>query len=111
MARDLFTSGDAKGLPPRAQLGILGLGGFSANPRGIIMARKGSLEAERQAIAKERQALEAREANLRENEQKASVELMRKSVLGKAPFERVEAFFAALGKLGLDEAEKRLRAS
>ena len=36
---------------------------------------------------------------------------MRKSPLGKAPFERVEAFFAMLGKLGLDEAEKRLSAS
>ena len=52
-------------------------GGFSANPRGIIMARKGSLEAERQAIAKERQALEAREAALRENEQKACAELLK----------------------------------
>ena len=59
----------------------------------------------------ERQALEARETKLRESERAASVELMHKSVLGKAPFERVEAFFAALGKLGLDEAEKRLRAS
>ena len=57
------------------------------------------------------QALEARETKLRESERAASVELMHKSVLGKAPFERVEAFFAALGKLGLDEAEKRLRAS
>ena len=38
-------------------------------------------------------------------------ELLRKSALGKAPFERVEAFFAALGKLGLDEAEKRLAKS
>lgn len=75
------------------------------------MARKGSLEAERQAIAKERQALEARETKLRESERAVSVELMHKSVLGKAPFERVEAFFAALGKLDLDEAEKRLRAS
>lgn len=75
------------------------------------MARKGSLEAERQAIAKERQALEAREAKLRESEQKAAVELMRKSALGKAPLERVEMFFASLGKLGLDEAEKRLRTS
>lgn len=75
------------------------------------MARKGSLEAERQAIAKERQALEAREAKLRTSERAASVELMHKSVLGKAPFERVEMFFAALAKLGLDEAEKRLRAS
>ena len=75
------------------------------------MARKGSLEAERQAIAKERSALEAREAKLRESEQVAMAELLRKSALGEAPFERVEAFFAALGKLGLDEAEKRLRAS
>jgi hypothetical protein len=75
----------------------------------MIMARKGSLEAERQAIARERQALEAREATLRENEQKASAELLKKSALGKAPLERVEAFFAMLGKLGLDEAEKRLR--
>jgi len=83
-------------------------GGFSANPRGIIMARKGSLEAERQAIARERNALEAREAKLRESEQNAMAELLRKSTLGKTPFERVEGFFAALGKLGLDEAEKRL---
>ncbi|MFQ3896844.1 hypothetical protein [Sphingobium sp. R-7] len=101
----------AKGLPLRSLLGILRPGGFSSNPRGINMARKGSLEAERQAIAKERQALEARETKLRESERAATVELMHKSVLGKAPFERVEAFFAALGKLGLDEAEKRLRAS
>jgi hypothetical protein len=72
------------------------------------MARKGSLEAERQAIARERNALEAREAKLRESEQNAMAELLRKSALGKAPFERVEGFFAALGKLGLDEAEKRL---
>ena len=71
------------------------------------MARKGSLEAERQAIAKERNALEAREAKLRESEQNAMAELLRKSALGKAPFERVEGFFAALGKLGLDEAEMR----
>ena len=90
---------------------ILARGRFQHQPRGIIMARKGSLEAERQAIAKERQALEARETKLRESERAASVELMHKSVLGKAPFERVESFFAALGKLGLDEAEKRLRAS
>ena len=90
---------------------ILARGRFQHQPRGIIMARKGSLEAERQAIAKERQALEARETKLRESERAASVELMHKSVLGKAPFERVEAFFAALGKLGLDEAEKRLQAS
>lgn len=55
--------------------------------------------------------METREANLRDSERAASVELMQKSVLGKAPFERVEGFFAALGKLGLDEAEKRLRAS
>lgn len=75
------------------------------------MARKGSLEAERAAIAKERHALETREAKLRESERAASVELMQKSVLGKAPFEMVEGFFAALSKLGLDEAEKRLRAS
>lgn len=75
------------------------------------MARKGSLEAERKAIAKERSALEAREAKLRENEGAAAAELMRKSALGKVPFERVEAFFAMLGKLGLDEAEKRLRTS
>jgi len=75
------------------------------------MARKGSLEAERQAIAKERKALEEREAKLRESERAASVELMHKSVLGKASFERVESFFAALAKLSLDEAEKRLRAS
>ena len=75
------------------------------------MARKGSLEAERKAIAKDRQTLEAREAAFREKEQQASAELMRKSVLGKAPFERVEAFFAQLGKLGLDEAEKRLKIS
>jgi len=101
----------AKGLPLAARLGILRPGGFSTNPRGINMARKGSLEAERQAIAKERQALEARETKLRESERAASVALMHKSVLGKAPFERVEAFFAALAKLGLDEAEKRLRAS
>jgi len=86
-------------------------GGFSANPRGTIMARKGSLEAERQAIARERNALEAREAKLRESEQNAMAELLRKSALGKAPFERVEGFFAALGKLGLDEAEKRLAKS
>lgn len=75
------------------------------------MARKGSLEAERKALAKDRQTLEAREGALREKEQQASAELMRKSVLGKVPFERVEAFFASLGKLGLDEAEKRLRIS
>ena len=75
------------------------------------MARKGSLEAERQAIAKERQALEARETKLRESERAACVERMHKSVLGAAPCVRGEAFFAALGKLGLDEAEKRLRAS
>jgi len=75
------------------------------------MARKGSLEAERRAIAKERQTLEAREAALRDKEQQASAELMRKSVLGRAPFERVEMFFAALSKLGLDEAEKRLKIS
>ena len=75
------------------------------------MARRGSLEAERRAIAKDRDALAAREAKLRDNEQKASIELMRKSPLGKAPFERVEAFFTMLGKLGLDEAEKRLSAS
>lgn len=80
-------------------------------PRGIIMARKGSLEAERAAIAKERQALETREAKLRENEQAAMAELLKKSALGRAPFERVEGFFAALGRLGLDEAEKRLRIS
>ena len=80
-------------------------------PRGIIMARKGSLEAERAAIAKERQALETREAKLRENEQAAMAELLKKSARGKAPFERVEGFFAALAKLGLDEAEKRLRIS
>ena len=49
------------------------------------MARKGSLEAERAAIAKERQALETREAKLRDSERAASVELMQKSVLGKAP--------------------------
>jgi hypothetical protein len=52
-------------------------------------------------------ALETREAKLRESEQNAMAELLRKSALGKAPFERVEGFFAALGKLGLDEAEKR----
>jgi len=75
------------------------------------MARKGSLEAERQAIAKERQVLEAREARLRESERAAGLELMQKSVLGRAPFERVEAFFAALAKLGLDEAERRLKTS
>jgi len=75
------------------------------------MARKGSLEAERNAIAKERQTLEAREAALREKEQQAGVELMRKSPLGKVPFERVEAFFASLAKLGLDEVEKRLKTS
>lgn len=75
------------------------------------MARKGSLEAERQAIAKERQALEVREAKLRESEQVAMAELLRKSQLGKAPFERVEGFFAALARLGLDEAEKRLAKS
>lgn len=75
------------------------------------MARKGSLEAERQAIARERNALEAREAKLRDSEQKASAELLKKSALGKASFERVEAFFGLIGKLGLDEAEKRLRAS
>ena len=75
------------------------------------MARKGSLEAERQAIARERNALEAREAKLRESEQNAMAELLRKSALGKAAFERVEGFFAALGKLGLDEAEKRLAKS
>ena len=56
----------------------MGAGGFSANPRGIIMARKGSLEAERQAIARERNALEAREAKLRESEQNAMAELLRK---------------------------------
>jgi len=72
------------------------------------MARKGSLEAERQAIAKERSVLEAREAKLRMSEQAAMAELLRKSALGKAPFERVELFFASLAKLGLDEAEKRL---
>jgi hypothetical protein len=54
------------------------------------MARKGSLEAERQAIARERNALEAREAKLRMSEQAAMAELLRKSALGKAPFERVE---------------------
>ena len=86
-------------------------GGFSTNPRGTIMARKGSLEAERAAIAKERQALETREAKLRENEQADMAELLKKSALGRAPFERVEGFFAALGRLGLDEAEKRLRIS
>ena len=75
------------------------------------MARKGSLEAERQAIARERNALEAGEAKLRESEQNAMAELLRKSALGKAPFERVEGFFAALAKLGLDEAEKRLAKS
>jgi hypothetical protein len=75
------------------------------------MARKGSLEAERQAIARERQALEAREAKLRESEQVAMAELLRKSQLGRAPFERVEGFFAALARLGLDEAEKRLAKS
>lgn len=75
------------------------------------MARKGSLEAERQAIAKERSVLEAREAKLRMSEQAAMAELLRKSALGKAPFERVELFFAALAKLGLDEAEKRLAKS
>ena len=75
------------------------------------MARKGSLEAERQAIARERNALEAREAKLRESEQNAMAELLRKSALGKAPFERAERFFGALAKLGLDEAEKRLAKS
>ena len=75
------------------------------------MARKGSLEAERQAIAKERSVLEAREAKLRMSEQAAMSELLRKSALGKAPFERVERFFGALAKLGLDEAEKRLAKS
>jgi len=72
------------------------------------MARKGSLEAERQAIAKERSVLEAREVKLRMSEQAAMAELLRKSALGKAPFERVELFFASLAKPGLDEAEKRL---
>ncbi|MBB6125440.1 hypothetical protein [Sphingobium subterraneum] len=98
-------------LPTGVGVVMLLPGGFSANPRGIIMARKGSLEAERQAIARERNALEAREAKLRESEQHAMAELLRKSALGKAPFERVEGFFAALGKLGLAEAEKRLAKS
>ena len=75
------------------------------------MARKGSLEAERQAIAKERSVLEAREAKLRESEAVAMAEMLKRSALGRAPFERVEGFFALLAKLGLDEAEKRLRAS
>lgn len=56
------------------------------------MARKGSLEAERQAIAKVRSVLEAREVKLRDSEQAAMAELLRKSALGKAPFERAERF-------------------
>ena len=75
------------------------------------MARKGSLEAERQAIAKERSVLEARAAKLRESEAVAMADMLKRSALGRAPFERVEGFFALLAKLGLDEAEKRLRAS
>ena len=98
-------------LQKSAMVGTMCAGGFSANHEVTIMARKGSCEAERAAIAKERQALETREAKLRENEQAAMAELLKKSALGKAPFERVEGFFAALGKLGLDEAEKRLRIS
>jgi hypothetical protein len=100
-----------RGLAKLARITILARGRFQHQPTRYIMARKGSLEAERAAIAKERQALETREAKLRENEQAAMAELLKKSALGKAPFERVEGFFAALGKLGLDEAEKRLRIS
>lgn len=72
------------------------------------MAR--SLDQERAAITEEEQRLEDRRRRLAERERDAAIEAVDRAGLLKADLARVTALMARIGRLGLDETEKRLDA-
>lgn len=70
-----------------------------------------SLDQERQAIAADEGRLEERRRKLAEAERDEAIRSLDRSGIVRLPIERLSRLFDRVGKLGIDEAERRLAGS